>query len=227
MHLQQEHKKQFYQTIKTHLLVILLFIFLTSVMTYPVIVTFDESFAGVGGDTWAYLWNFWLTITLLEQEQDIFKTSLIFYPDEINVFPLSPLNNFFAFVLLQFFNYEVTWNIIWFAGFIFGGYSCFLLAYHFNSKFFPALIAGVIFTFSSYHTAHALGHIDLSTIFWIPIFILFLFKISESASKIYPIIAGIFFSFVALTSWYYFFIMTIFFDCIFYRMVFSNKKNSN
>ena len=210
MNLKQESKKSFYPTLKTHLLIILFFIILTIIMTFPVIVTFDENFAGRGGDTWAYIWNFWLTITSLEQEQDIFKTGHVFYPDEISVFPLSPLNNFFAFILLQFFNYVVTWNIIWFSGFIFGGYGCFVLAYHFNSKIFPSLIAGIIFTFSSYHTAHAIGHIDLSTLIWIPIFVLFLFKISKSTSKIYPILGGIALSFVALTSWYSFFMVAIF-----------------
>jgi len=49
-------------------------------------------------------------------------------------------------------NYAAAWNIIWVLGFVFGGYGCYLLANNFNKNYLSSIIAGIIFTFTTYHT---------------------------------------------------------------------------
>ena len=130
-------------------------------------------------------------------------------------------------MLLQFFNYTVTWNLIWISSFIFGGYGAFLLANHFNKNFYTSIIAGIIFTFSTYHMAQSNVHIGLSMIVFIPIFVLILFKISEKNSKIYAILGGVFFFLASMSHVYYFISLLIFSGIFLAFYIFKQKKISN
>ena len=89
------------------------------------------------------------------------------------------------------------------------------------------MIAGIIFTYTSYHMAHSLTHIGLSMIVWLPIFILFLFKLLEKESKFYPIIGGIIFLMVSLTHLYYTVFILMFAIIFFLIYIFREKKISN
>ncbi|MGI0087176.1 MAG: hypothetical protein ACREBI_04375 [Nitrosotalea sp.] len=221
----KKENTQLFNSVKLHLLVIGIFIFLTSILTLPVIFQFTTNFAGIGGDTWAYIWSFWWFEKALSYGSSPFTSQYMFYPIGINFTQLTPFNAWIAFLLLPLFNQIITWNILWFSGFILGGYGTFLLCNHFLKKFFPSLIAGIIFSFSSYHTAHALGHLELITISWIPFFILFLFRTAESNSKINPLLAGLFFFLVSMSSWYYSLFMFIFAIIFLFKVsLFSKDK---
>jgi hypothetical protein len=112
-------------------------------------------------------------------------------------------------------------------GFVFGGYGCYLLANNFNRNYLSSIIAGMIFTFATYHMAHSLLHIGLSMIVWLPIFVLFLFKLLEKQSKYYPIIGGIIFFLVSLTHLYYSVFIAMFSIIFFAVYIFRQKKVSN
>jgi len=214
---------EYIEDLKIHLLIITIFFVLTSIMTFPVIINFDTEFAGIGVDTWQYIWTFWWDEKAKELELDSLQTNFIFYPNEIAVIPISPFIHSIALILLQSFNYVLTWNIIWFLGFILAGYGCFLLANYFTKNFIASLAAGIIFSFSSFHIGSGLGHLDQSTFFWIPFFILFLFKTSRSDSLINPLLAGIFLFMATITS-YYFGFMLILFSLVFFVAVFFQRK---
>lgn len=219
-------KPQLLNLVKLHLLVICIFIVLTGILTMPVIFQFTTSFAGIGGDTWAYIWSFWWFEKAFSDGSDPFSSQCIFYPNGIDFTQLTPFNEWTAFLLHPLFNQIVTWNILWFSGFVLGGYGTFLLCNHFLKKFFPSLIGGIIFSFSSYHTAHALGHLELITISWIPFFILFLFRTSETHSKINPLLAGLFFFLVSMSSWFYALFIFIFALVFFFRIVLFSKDTN-
>ena len=195
-------------------------------MTYPVIANFSTEFAGwgdftIGRDVTHSLWKIWWYDYSIQNNLDVSHTNFIFYPGGVDVLLHNSFAIFLGLALKQLFNYVQTWNILFFIGYVLGGYSCFLLSNHFKKNFLASIIAGTIFTFGTFHMAHSTVHVGLSTIFWIPLTILFLFRISKNPTKINGIITGILLFFTFFTHMYYGLTMIIF-TIIFFIVYFFN-----
>jgi hypothetical protein len=211
-----------------HLSVILIFSVLTVIVTFPVILNLSESAGEERGDKFHMMWRIWWTDFSFKNDLDFQHSNYIFYPNGIDIGGnLAYFTTFIGFLLVQFLDYTAAWNILWFSGFIFGGYGCYLLANNFNKNYLSSIIAGMIFTFTTYHMAHSLTHIGLSMIVWLPIFVLFLFKLLEKQSKYYSIVGGIVFFLVSLTHLYYLVFITMFSIIFFAVYIFRQKKVSN
>jgi hypothetical protein len=206
-----------------HLSVILIFFILTAILTFPVIANFGTSFAGVGADIWNNVWKWWWTKYAFDNNLDWLKTDYIFYPTGVNIGKESLFTMLFSYAF-QFLDYVQIWNMLWFGGFVFGGYGSFLLVHRFNNNFIASLAAGAIFTFSTYHTTQALSHVDVAFIVWIPLSILFLFKMTETKSKINPVFAGVFLFLAVLTQLTYAFVMLVF--VILFLTIYLIRKKS-
>jgi len=209
-----------------HLGIIGIFLILTAILTFPVIVDFGNEAAGNGCyDKCHMMWRFWWNEFSNENNLNFSHTNYQFYPDGVNVSGnIAHFTTGLSSLLLNSFGYTITWNIIWILGFIFGGYGAYLLSNHFTKNFYSSLIAGIIFTFGTYHMSHSGLHIGLSMIVWIPIFILFLFKILNKNSLFYSIFGGIFFFLVSLSHLYYTVFITIF-SIIFFIVYILKQKN--
>jgi len=201
----------------------LIFFVLTSILTFPAIANFGSEFAGTGPDIWNNVWKWWWTKYAFENNLDWLKTDYIFYPTGVNIGKESLFTMLFSYVF-QFLDYVQIWNVLWFGGYVFSGYGAFLLAYHFNKNFIASLVAGAIFTFSTYHTTQAVSHVDLAFIVWIPLSILFLFKMTETKSKINPVLVAVFLFLAVFTQLTYFFVMVMF-VILFLIVYFIRKKN--
>ena len=212
-----------------HVSVIFIFSVLTVIFTFPVILDFTSEAAGFECyDKCHMMWRFWWADFSFENGMDFQYSNYIFYPDGTNIGGnLAYFTTFIGFLLVQFLDYVTTWNIIWFLGLVFGGYGCYLLANNFNKNYLSSIIAGIIFTFTTYHMGHSLSHIGLSMIVWLPIFALFLFKLLEKQSKYYSIVGGIIFFLVSLTHLYYSVFITMFSIIFFVIYIFRQKKVSN
>ena len=212
-----------------HVSVIFIFSVLTVIFTFPVILDFTSEAAGFECyDKCHMMWRFWWADFSFENGMDFQYSNYIFYPDGTNIGGnLAYFTTFIGFLLVQFLDYVTTWNIIWFLGLVFGGYGCYLLANNFNKNYQSSIIAGIIFTFTTYHMGHSLSHIGLSMIVWLPIFVLFLFKLLEKQSKYYSIVGGIIFFLVSLTHLYYSVFITMFSIIFFVIYIFRQKKVSN
>ena len=219
-------KKIFYE----HVSVVFIFSVLTIILTFPVILDFASEAAGLENcyDQCHMMWRFWWTDFSLQNGLDFQHPDYIFYPDGTSIGGnLAYFTTFIGFLLVQFLDHVVAWNVIWFLGFVFGGYGCYLLANNFNKNYLSSIIAGIIFTFTTYHIAHSQAHIGLSMIVWLPIFVLFLFKLLEKQSKYYSIIGGTIFFLVSLTHLYYSVFITMFSIIFFAIYIFRQKKVSN
>jgi len=211
-----------------HISVIIIFSVLTVIFTFPVILDLSETAGEVCGDKCHMMWRIWWTDFAFKNGLDFQHTNYIFYPNGIDIGGnVAYFTTFIGVLLVQFVDITTTWNILWFLGFVFGGYGCYLLANHFNKNYLSSIIAGIIFTFTTYHVAHSFTHIALSMIVWIPILVLFLFKLLEKQSKYYSIVGGIIFLLVSLTHLYYFVIVTMFTIVFFAVYIFRQKKVSN
>ncbi len=212
-----------------HISVVFIFSILTMILTLPVILDFANEAAGLACDDSCYMmWRFWWTDFSFENDLDPQYSNYIFYPDGINIgIGGSLLPIAIGFLLVQFLDHVTAWNIIWFLGLVFGGYGCYLLANNFSKNYLSSIIAGIIFTFTTYHMSHSLAHPGLSMIVWLPIFVLFLFKLLEKQSKYYSIVGGIIFFLVSLTHPYNSLFITIFSIIFFAVYIFRQKKVSN
>ena len=212
-----------------HISVILIFSVLTVIFTFPVILDFASEAAGFGCyDKCHMMWRFWWADFSFDNGLDFWHSNYIFYPDGTNIAGnLAYFTTFIGFLLVQFLDYVTVWNVIWFLGLVFGGYGCYLLANNFNKNYLSSIIAGIIFTFTTYHLGHSQAHVGLSMIVWLPIFVLFLFKLLEKQSKYYSIVGGIIFFLVSLTHLYYSVFITMFSIIFFAVYIFRQKKVSN
>ena len=212
-----------------HLSVILIFSVLTVIFTFPVIFDLTTEAAGLDCyDQCHMMWRIWWADFSFQNGLDFHHSNYMFYPDGADIGGnLAYFTTFIGFLLVQFLDYVAAWNIIWFLGFVFGGYGCYLLANNFNKNYLSSIIAGMIFTFGTYHMVHSMLHIGLSMIVWLPIFVLFLFKLLEKQSKYYPIVGGIIFFLVSLTHMYYTVFIAIFSIIFFAVYIFRQKKVSN
>ena len=212
-----------------HVSVVFIFSILTIILTFPVILDFASEAAGFGCyDKCHMMWRIWWTDFSFENGLDFQHSNYIFYPDGVDIGGnMAYFTTFIGFLLVQFLDYVIAWNIIWFLGLVFGGYGCYLLANNFNKNYLSSIIAGIIFTFTTYHMAHSLVHIGLSMIVWLPIFVLFLFKLLDKQSKYYSIVGGIIFFLVSLTHLYYSVFIAMFSIIFFAIYIFKQKKVSN
>ena len=212
-----------------HSSVILIFSVIAVIFTFPVILDFTTNAAGLDCyDQCHMMWRIWWADFSFENNLDFHHSNYMFYPDGTDIGGnLAYFTTFIGFLLVQFLDYIAAWNVIWFLGLVFGGYGCYLLANNFNKNYLSSIIAGIIFTFTTYHMVHSLLHIGLSMIVWLPIFVLFLFKLLEKQSKYYAIVGGTVFFLVSLTHLYYTVFIFMFSIVFFTVYVFRQKKVSN
>jgi hypothetical protein len=158
-------------------------------------------------------WNSWYSqVTLDKDPASFFRTELIFYPEGTTLYyhslsysnialislirkalflPISPG----VLVSLQ--------NLLILLSFYIAGIGCYFLAYHYVRDRTAAVLAGYIFAFSPYHWAHALHHFGLSSLQYIPFFVLCFVKYVESNEKKYLVGSVLFLVLSALSYWYY------------------------
>ena len=210
-----------------HSLVISIFFILTIILTFPVILDFNSELPGEGcHDKCHMMWRIWWADYSFENNLEFGNTNYIFYPDGTSIGGnLALFTTGVGWMIFKLTNNLISvYNTLFFVGFAFGGYSAYLLANHFNRNFYSSIIAGVVFTFSTYHLMHSGHHIGLSMIGWIPLYILFLFKIQSQNSILYSVLGGIILFLVGITHLYYFVIVMIF-SFIFLGIFLLKKKN--
>ena len=196
--------------IKEHGLVLLFFTVLTLILTYPVVVQLTTYPAGDGGDTLSYIWTIWHVNRVLTGDgsiSDLYYSNLLFYPQGVSLmfYSFSLTNTLFlAFPLtLIIDNLVFIYNILFLFHFIMAGYAMYLLIKYLVKDGTVAFLVGFAYTFSPLHMIRSLGHVNIMSFCWTPLFLLFFFKIFEEKKMSNAIIAAIFLFFLALSSWYH------------------------
>ena len=220
-----------YERIKEHLIVIIGYILLTIVLTYPIVLNISTKVTAKGGDVWVYLWNiWWLKKSLFELGISPYYTYYMFYPTGISLAytTMSLYNSFLAIILRYFFDLITTYNILILSTFVLSGYFMYLLTKYFIGNKIASFVSGIIFAFSPYHTITSFDYLNLATIQWIPLYILFLFKTMNENNKKNPIMAAFFLFLISLSEFQYMgfaFIFTVFF--LLYHLWMEKEKILN
>ena len=186
-----------------HVVALLGYLALTLLMTYPLARELGRAIPGDGFDGWQNVWNlWWVKRALLVEGTNPYFTRFIDYPNGVYLY-FHTLNIFNGLTFLPFSlnaGLLVAYDAAAVFSFVAGGYGAYLLALYVIEATLPkacsfregwrhhaqlaAFVGGAIFTFSPYHMAHLLGHMQLISLEWIPFYALFvLIQIDKAASQ--------------------------------------------
>lgn len=157
----------------------LIYFVLFCMFTWPWITHFRGWFFTDYGDGLQNVWNiWWVNKSVTELHQLPWHTAYLHAPYGVTLLgqTLNPFNGFVAIGLLKFLTLNQAFNAMVIFSFLFAGLTSFWLCFYFTQKYFASLVGGAIFTFSSYHFAHAIGHMQLVSLEFIPLFILLWWK---------------------------------------------------
>ena len=185
----------------------LLYFLIFSAVTYPVIKFFSSHFFTGNTDGFLHIWNlWWIKKAITQLHTGIWYTNFLNFPHgvSLNGHTLNPFNGFLALFLSNYFSQIQSHNIIIIFTFVSAGVTAFWLAFYFSRSFWASFIGGFIYTFSSYHFSHAMGHMELISIEWIPLFVLFWFLLLKKPGIFSALGSALSLYLVFLCSHYYF-----------------------
>jgi len=155
------------------------FIALTFLYAHRVLLNFTTHIAGTGGDGWQCLWNMWWFKEALSKGQNPYFTDMLHYPSGITLLfhTLCPFNCALALPFGAMFGLPAAYNAVFLFSFVTAGFFMYLLAHELVMDRLAAFTSGSALTFSLFHFAHAQGHLQLTAMEWVPLFMLFLVRI--------------------------------------------------
>jgi hypothetical protein len=204
-----------FKSARPHLVALGGYLLLTLVMTYPLVLHLASAIPGDGFDGWQNYWNLWWVKTaLLDLHQSPYFTQYLYYPTGYSLLfqTLNIFNSFLTLPVQITLGVTAAYNCVVLFSFVVGGYGAYLLALHVlgrrrgTTEHIVAFLAGVVFTFSPFHLAHLLGHMQVFSLEWLPFFVLCLVR-SLSADHLRVrrdvLLPGLFLVLTALCDWYY------------------------
>lgn len=209
----------------SHLSAIVLYIFLTIVLTFPLILHMNDWLnAGDSSlNTWILAWG---VHSLTTDPLNLFNANM-FYPFTQNTLAFS--EHLFADVLIAFpvilitHNPVLAYNLILILSFILSGYGMFLLIDYYIKDKYSAFIVGIIFAFCTIRFAH-FGHLQLLTVQWIPFALLYLDKFLHGGRYKDLTLLYVFYVLQVLSSWYLAFYTTIVIGAYIFSIFILNKE---
>jgi len=171
---------------------------------------FTKGFFLDQGDGYQNVWNiWWIDWSVTQLHHHPWFTQYVHWPSGMSLIAqtLNPFNGFMVLPMLHLLHLslvQVT-NVIVLFSFVMSGVTMFWLVYYLNRSYVVALLAGAMFTFSSYHFGHALGHMQLISMEWMPLFLLAWWRLCERPAYRLAIGSGLALFLVMLCDYYYLF----------------------
>ncbi|MCJ7621612.1 MAG: glycosyltransferase family 39 protein, partial [Anaerolineae bacterium] len=195
----------------TQLLVVALYAVLTLILTYPLLTHFNTHVMGTNiwaFDEYTFIWNtWWFRYSLLKLHSNPLFSSYIFYPLGISLvlYTYNLFNALISLPLQPFLSLPVIANLTNVFALTFSGYGTYLLLRYLLRvdrdpqtvtalpRECAAFVGGLVYAFSSYHFVYAaLGHNELVTTQWLPLYVLFLTKSLHERRWLNAVLAGVF-----------------------------------
>ena len=218
---------------KFEIIIFVLFFILAGIFTFPLILNMHTSIYDYQGDLVETLWYAWWVKYAWQHDLNCQFVSIIACPYGIDLSQDIAKN-----IGLQFANYPLllltllqneifAYNFIMLATFPMAGLAMYFLAVYLTRNKWASFVAGLAYAFCPYHFAHA-SHITLANIQWMPLFILFLFKLHKERTYPNAIFCGLFFALTLLSDTYYGYFMLVaaatFFIFMLFRKLFRKIK---
>jgi hypothetical protein len=179
------------------------------IFTWPWVSHFNGWYFTDAGDGLQNVWNmWWVDKSVTDLHQLPWHTSYLHAPWGVTLLgqTLNPFNGFVGIVLMHLFGLSLAqaFNSMIIFSFVVGGLTTFWLCYYFSKSYFASLVGGFIFTFSSYHFAHAIGHMQLVSLEWIPLFVLLWWKFLKKPTYLLAAGTSVSLLLVLFCDYYYF-----------------------
>ncbi len=167
------------------ILILGLYLALTLIQLYPFsVLKMDSELIGIGHDGYQSLWNLWWVKRSILGLSSPYVTDHLYYPygADLYVHTLSPAAGFLTIPFQLTFGLIFSYNLIVILSFVLAGYGAYRLAYYITNDKKASFFGGLVFSFSAYHFARALEHMNLVSIQWMPFYVLFLLKMTREKS---------------------------------------------
>lgn len=205
----------------------ILYLSFTLLSFYPCLKSINTSLIGPPEDNMYYFWNmWWADKAVAEPARSLSFSNYIFYPEGSSLLYhfYSFYNLFLSVILRPFINPITIYNLLILHTFVLSGVGAFLLVRYLTRNSYLGLIGGFIFAFNPSHFAHSLHHINISSIQFIPFFVLFFIKTVKGNSKKDLFLACLFFFLNSICSWYYLFYAVCFIVFSYIYLVFRKRQ---
>ncbi len=182
-----------------------LYLVLTICMTFPLVLHMGSSVPAGAGDIWQNYWNFWWwEKCLLELRQSPYHSQLLFHPSGADVI----FHTHSAFNMVAAMPVSVIWGpgaaynfcvllALWLSGW--GGY---LLVKELTGDVRGAFLAGLVFAYFPQHIEQTLEHLNLFSTQFIPLTLLYFFRLSRRGGTRNVAGLAVCFALNALCSWH-------------------------
>lgn len=168
---------------------------------------FSDAYYFGGLDGYQNIWNLWWVDKAVRDLQALpWYTTYLHYPLGTTLLghTLNPFNGLVAIALLPAMTLVQTYNTLVIFSFVAGGVTAFWLCHHATRAYGGSLLGGAIFTFSSFHFMHADGHLQLTALEWLPLFVLCWIRFCEQRTWPRALVAATVLWLVVLCDLYYF-----------------------
>jgi hypothetical protein len=159
-----------------------------------------------GADGYQNIWNLWWVDQAIRTGQNPWFTTLLHHPYGTSLIghTLNPFNGVIAMPLLTMGSLIQAYNAIVIFSFVSGGVTAAWLCHAMTGSNLASLVGGALFTFSSFHFQHADGHLQLTALQWVPLFVLCWIRFCERPATSRGVTAAAVLMLVILCDLYYF-----------------------
>lgn len=168
---------------------------------------FSSAFYFHGLDGYQNVWNLWWVNKAVREVHALpWYTNYLHHPAGTTLVghTLNPFNGLLAIALLPMLSMVQTYNTIVVFSFVATGVTMFWLCRHLSGSYSGALLGGGLLTFSSFHFMHADGHLQLTALEWVPLFVLCWLRFCEQRTWRRAVAAAAALLLVLLCDFYYF-----------------------
>ena len=218
---------QYLKKYKKYFLAMAFYLFLSVLLTWPLILNINKGVVGEEGDNLLFVWNHWHVGHSLVNFQNPYFTDLIAYPLTSNLVfhTLTIFNSFLSSVLQLFLPLVLSFNIIFILSLAVAALGMFLLSDYIFRHSYAAFFTGVVFAFNAYIFGEAQGHFQYTSIYIIPFYILFYLKLFKEGKYKNAIFAAILLA-ISFYNDFYYSIGLILFSVLFAAWMFGVDKKT-
>lgn len=188
-------------------LVIALYAIATVVMTYPLVLHFDNRWLAYRDiDTYTKLWDHWWFARTISTGQALNYTRDLFYPIglDLTFHSISWTTTMLIWLLAPLMGNLAAYNFNILVAVFTSAYAAYLLIRTLVKHPGAAWLGGLIYSFAPYHIAHTGGHPDLTQLAAIPLVILFFTRALTRSSVRSALVAAVMLGLVCFTGLYLF-----------------------
>lgn len=181
------------------------FLLLTIGMTWPLAAEFTSALPAGSGDVRQNFWNFWWwKKCLLDLHQHPYWTQYLFFPKGVSLvfYTHSSFNTLLALPITATLGPAAAYNFCVLFALALSGWGAYLLARELTGDPRAGFLAGLIYAYFPNHMEQTLEHLNLFSIQFIPLTLLFFLRVCREGGSRNVTVLGVLFALNALCSWH-------------------------